>query len=65
MMKLARHLTYLRSNDIIITRNFSMLNRLKVTSEVAVSKLFPGGFGWQALSVLADKSGYAADSLQF
>lgn len=41
-------------------------NRLKVTAEVTVSKIFPAGFGWQSSSILAeDYLGYSADSVAF
>ena len=40
-------------------------NRLVVTAEVAFSKIFPAGFGWQYGSVLAVNAGLASDSLGF
>ena len=40
-------------------------NRLAVTLEVIVSKIFPAGFGWQASSVVAGDMGFEADSLNF
>lgn len=44
----------------------SITDRFIVTAEVAVSKIFPAGFGWQASSVIAEtKLGYAADSMAF
>jgi len=39
--------------------------RFTATMEVAVSKIFPAGFGWQSSSILADKAGFADDSLNF
>jgi hypothetical protein len=44
----------------------SWMNRWIVTAEVAVSKIFPGGFGWQTGSlVAANYYSYASDSLDF
>ena len=40
-------------------------NRMLVTLEVIVSKIFPAGFGWQASSVVAGDMGFEADSLNF
>lgn len=43
-----------------------MMDRLKVTAEVTVSKIFPAGFGWQSSSILAENYlGYAPDSVAF
>jgi hypothetical protein len=42
-----------------------VLDRFKVTAEVAVSKLFPGGFGWQYGSVLATDLGYTGTDMGF
>mmetsp|Transcript_35574 Transcript_35574/g.54710 ORF Transcript_35574/g.54710 Transcript_35574/m.54710 type:complete len:290 (-) Transcript_35574:217-1086(-) len=42
-----------------------IMSRFVVTAEVSVSKLFPGGFGWQTASVVAGNMGYATDSLNF
>jgi hypothetical protein len=40
--------------------------RFQVTAEVAVSKIFPGGFGWQASSIIAENNfGFAPDTLNF
>jgi len=39
--------------------------RLRITAEVAVSKLFPAGFCWQGASVIAEDAGYKADELGF
>ena len=33
--------------------------RIPYTLEIMVSKLLPGGFGWQASSIMADNAGYA------
>jgi hypothetical protein len=42
------------------------LNRWIVTAEVAVSKIFPGGFGWQTGSlVAANYYNYSSDSMNF
>jgi hypothetical protein len=42
------------------------MNRWIVTSEVAVSKIFPGGFGWQTGSLLAaNYYQYSSDSFNF
>lgn len=38
----------------------NLASRFAVTAEVAISKLFPAGFGWQAGSVVAGNLGYAA-----
>lgn len=44
----------------------SWLNRWVVTAEVAVSKIFPGGFGWQTGSLIAaNYFNYASDSVNF
>lgn len=43
----------------------ALLPRFLTTAEIAVSKIFPAGFGWQGASVLADNAGFAADSLGF
>eukprot|EP00946_MAST-07B_sp_MAST-7B-sp1_P004689 g4689.t1 len=41
-------------------------SRIGVTAEVAISKIFMAGFGWQGFSVIAeDVLGYSADSLGF
>lgn len=43
-----------------------MANRFGITFEVAVSKIFPAGFGWQYASCIAEAQlGFAADSMQF
>ena len=43
-----------------------MSHRLLITAEVAVSKIFPAGFGWQLSSIYADETlGLAADSAGF
>jgi len=38
----------------------SFLQRMGLTAEIAISKLFPGGFGWQLFSVGANHMGYGA-----
>lgn len=44
----------------------SFSHRLVITAEVAVSKIFPAGFGWQAFSCIADAQlGLQADSTGF
>jgi len=41
-------------------------HRVFITAEVAVSKIFPAGFGWQGASVIADSNfGLATDSAGF
>jgi len=42
-----------------------LLNRLQVTAEVTVSKIFPAGFGWQGMSCVADQAGYEATEIPF
>lgn len=43
-----------------------MLDRFKVTAEVAISKIFPAGLGWQSSSIVAeDMLGYTPDSVAF
>ena len=42
-----------------------IMNRFRVTLEVAVSKIFPAGFGWQGASVIAGNQGFADTSLSF
>lgn len=39
--------------------------RIPYTLEIMVSKLLPGGFGWQASSIMADNAGYAANTWEF
>jgi len=41
----------------------SFVQRMILTGEIAVSKLFPGGFGWQAGSVIAGNMGYKATEI--
>jgi len=43
----------------------TLVKRLIVTAEVTVSKIFPAGFGWQGMSVVAGNMGYEADQLPF
>lgn len=43
----------------------ALMPRFLSTMEIAVSKIFPAGFGWQGASVLADNAGFAADTLGF
>ena len=43
----------------------SLLNRFKVTAEVVVSKIFPGGFCWQYGSVIAGDLGFSGSSAGF
>ena len=40
----------------------TMLKRFTVTAEVAVSKIFPAGAGWQTGAVLAGQQGLAGTS---
>ena len=48
------------------TTNSAWMNRWIVTSEVAVSKIFPGGFGWQTGSLMAANTyQYSSDSFNF
>lgn len=42
-----------------------ILNRFKITAEVAVSKIFPGAFLWQYGSVVAGDLGFASNSAGF
>ena len=43
-----------------------LANRFGITFEVAVSKIFPAGFGWQYASCIAEAQlGFSADSAQF
>jgi hypothetical protein len=39
--------------------------RMTVTAEVAISKIFPAGFGWQTAATLADGAGLQATDLSF
>ena len=39
--------------------------RISTTAEVAISKIFMAGFGWQSFSIIADTYGFAADSTGF
>jgi hypothetical protein len=41
----------------------AFVNRIKVTAEVAVSKIFPAGFGWQYFSSLAGDMGFASTDM--
>jgi hypothetical protein len=43
----------------------TLSNRLKVTAEVMVSKIFPAGFGWQYSSCIAADMGLEATDLGF
>lgn len=39
--------------------------RFATTVEVAVSKIFPAGFGWQTASIVAGDAGFSPESLNF
>lgn len=43
----------------------TIVDRFALTAEVAVSKIFPAGFGWQTGSLVAGGLGYAGDSFNF
>merc|ERR1711934_1019387 len=43
----------------------TLANRIYVTAEVMVSKIFPAGFCWQGASVVAGNMGHEADSVPF
>lgn len=43
----------------------ALVPRFVATAEIAVSKIFPAGFGWQGASVVAEHAGFAADSFGF
>lgn len=47
------------------TAGGGLAQRLRVTAEVTVSKLFPAGFAWQAGSILAENMGMGAESAGF
>lgn len=68
------HSTTYRKADAVTTEEpaveaaptSSIANRFISTAEVAVSKIFPAGFGWQTASIVAENNfGFAADSLNF
>lgn len=42
-----------------------LMDRILTTAEVAVSKIFPAGFGWQGASCIAGAYGYAATDPMF
>eukprot|EP00562_Extubocellulus_spinifer_P008805 CAMPEP_0178494262 /NCGR_PEP_ID=MMETSP0696-20121128/12924_1 /TAXON_ID=265572 /ORGANISM="Extubocellulus spinifer, Strain CCMP396" /LENGTH=341 /DNA_ID=CAMNT_0020122335 /DNA_START=79 /DNA_END=1104 /DNA_ORIENTATION=+ len=42
-----------------------MARRIQVTAEVAVSKLFPAGFGWQTAATFAEGAGMDAANMDF
>jgi len=42
-----------------------VVDRLAIMLDVAVSKIFPAGFGWQSASVVAGNLGFAGNSLPF
>ena len=42
-----------------------LIRRIKVTMAVAVSKIFPAGFGWQTAATLMDNSGVQGTDLAF
>jgi len=50
--------------DVAVPEGFQ-LKRLKLTAEITVSKLFPGGFAWQTMGTLAGTVGYDSKSLGF
>ena len=55
-----------KEEEAVASSPSGLANRLKVTAEVTVSKIFPAGFGWQSSSILAeDYLGYSADSVAF
>ena len=39
--------------------------RMTVTAEVAISKIFPAGFGWQTAAYFAENAGMEATDLSF
>lgn len=44
----------------------TVFQRFVVTAEVAVSKIFPAGFGWQTSSIVAENTfGFAPDTMNF
>ena len=42
-----------------------LVKRVQVTAEVAVSKIFPAGFGWQTAATMADSAGMQATDVSF
>lgn len=47
------------------TAGSGLAQRLRITAEVTVSKLFPAGFCWQAGSILAENMGMGAETAGF
>jgi len=43
----------------------SIMDRMVLSAEVMVSKIFPAGFGWQSASIVADSLGYQATDMGF
>ncbi|GMI49482.1 hypothetical protein ScalyP_jg222 [Parmales sp. scaly parma] len=54
------------SSQVVSTVDTSeMANRFQTTIEVAVSNIFPAGFGWQSASILAETAGFSSESVNF
>ncbi|GMI55476.1 hypothetical protein ScalyP_jg4142 [Parmales sp. scaly parma] len=54
------------SSQVVSTVDTSeMANRFQTTIEVAASKIFPAGFGWQSASILAETAGFSSESVNF
>jgi hypothetical protein len=54
-----------QKQTVIAIQENPFIRRFKVTAEITVSKLFPGGFGWQAMGVWGGQLGLASTSWQF
>lgn len=54
-----------KSKPAAVPATGGLTQRFVLTAEVAVSKLFPAGFGWQGASVVADGMNFGATDLEF
>jgi hypothetical protein len=54
-----------KENTLAETQASVIGRRMAVTAEVAVSKIFPAGFGWQTGATLADGAGMQATDMSF
>lgn len=52
--------------DLLLeVRGHVLRRRLQVTAEVAISKIFPAGFGWQTAATFADGAGLQSTDISF
>ena len=57
----------LSAPEVAVGRSLSdiIVARMSTSAEVAISKIFMAGFGWQGASCIADAYGFAADTSSF